>query len=174
MKMQNVLMLKTPGGKSAGYARLTRTATGVELTLGGAWPKALRMAALYEGEEGQEAHADEAGRVLLPRVPQALAFLGEDGRLSALGACMIGSGIWAEALVRTRRILNWERAAAKEQEDALPQVEKETQADAQQEARCDAAPPHGEAAAHVQSCQSAWPPPPFFQEARFIQGAWQA
>lgn len=167
MRVQSVMVLKTPQGAPNGCVRLRQAADGCVLTVqaGGAGE---RIFCFSESNAGAELHPDARGEARLAQAPAAVIVLDEQGCVRAMGGkadCARRAAATAQRMLR-REQPGADKVAAQTQ-IALAKDEPAAQAcaatDTEPAGAAEALPVPG----------SAWPPPPFFPDARFRNGAWR-
>lgn len=170
--MQSVMVLKTPQGTPAGYVRIRREGDMCVLALENGIGRDAQLFAVEKAGEETRLHPDGHGEIRLDGVPAALAMLDAQGRIRALGGDMAQARM---AAMRVQPRLARERMAPKEA--SVPAMPDATAArpQAQAEARRISERPEQRAADDVSlvHAQQAWPPPPFFPDAQFKDGAWR-
>ena len=170
--MQSVMVLKTPQGTPVGYVRMDRKADMCVLALENGIGRDAQLFAVEKAGEETRLHPDGRGEIRLGSVPAALVLLDGQGRIRALGGDRTQSRM---AAMRVQQRLARERAASRE--DSVPEMPDVTAARPQEqnEERCISERPEQHAADDISlmHAQQAWPPPPFFPDAQFKDGAWR-
>lgn len=168
MHVQRVMVLKTPQGAPNGCVRLRQEADGCLLTVQAGGPGE-RIFCFSQSNAGAELHPDAQGEARLAQEPAAIVVLDEQGCVRAMG----GKNEWARRAAATaQQMLRREQAGA---DGGAARTQTEPAQD-EPAARACAAPETqpDEAAETLPAPGSAWPPPPFFPDARFRSGTWQA
>ena len=172
--MQNVLMLKTPGGRSVGHARIDGAAGRYTIALTGEKKRSAHIIAVC-AEECVRLVPDAQGGMCAPFRPDALVMLDETGMILAVGA---QSGKSTEASIRAQRyVLNRVQRTAESvqaenaEQDAAQEAAASTVKPDENPSAADNAVAPTELTDGLKSAY-AWPPPPFFPAAQFKDGAW--
>lgn len=170
--MQSVMVLKTPQGIPAGYVRIDRETGRCVLALENGIGRDAQLFAVEKAGEETRLHPDERGEIRLDGVPAALALFDAQGCIRALGGDMAQARM---AAMRVQQRLAREQAPKKEASTpVIPDATAAQPIDLSQKRRI-AEKPAQRAAFDVSllRAQQAWPPPPFFPDAQFKDGAWR-
>jgi hypothetical protein len=203
-QMKNVVVLKTPGGRQAGFVRMRREDGKVHLTWEGADRAEKRIVAFFEAKEMKleaedmkmEILPDSADGAVASQTPDVLMVLNKDGGIYATG----GRTLTAPEMQRMRRkalCLLDARSAEREADEPVrygaggeakaegtDEEAQEEQADGEEAAAAPASCAAEEDAdeekrkdgdgRHAVWMRGAWPPPLFFPDAEFMDGEWRA
>lgn len=165
-----MLILKTPGGNPVGYVRTERENGKSNLTIVGVKTADLQVVAM-NAENCETLTADHQGRCESEFEPDALALVNQRGDVFAVAA---PRGAQEAVISRARQRVKRNDAPPKtEPKSEDPQAESESAKPPQQEM-----PPTDEITLRqnppdARSACRAWPPPPFFPDAQFKDGAWR-